>query len=182
MRCMQQARRGPSVFQFALKRIRSDCNRTILATMRITRRSFFRLDTGKRPAWKAKREDSWHFVQATVDARIPNHRLHVISRFCEGYRLHKCGHVTEGEVRAPLFHSAVAGIIGRERILHMSVVVIQQPTKHEGTQSEIGGWSEQLLWRGVSRMRGTGELFAAAGQYLHQSNCLCARNSSRLEL
>jgi hypothetical protein len=53
----------------------------------------------KRLAWKARRAGySGYFVQATVDARIPNHRLHVISRFCKGYRLHECGHVTVGEV------------------------------------------------------------------------------------
>src|SRR5215467_5346500 len=77
------------------------------------------------PARKARRDiSSWSFVQATVDAGIPNHRLNVISGFCEGYRLHKSGHVTVGEVRPPLRHSAVAGIIGRERILDMPVIVI----------------------------------------------------------
>src|SRR5215475_6320713 len=77
------------------------------------------------PVRKARRDAySWSLVQAAVDAGIPNHRLHVIPGFCEGYRLHKSGHVTVGEVRPPLRHSAVAGIIGRERILHMPVIVI----------------------------------------------------------
>src|SRR5208337_2824107 len=109
-------------------------------------------------------------VKLSVHISIPQDSLHVLAGFREGDGLDELLRIAVVPLSQPLSDAVGAGIVGGERVLELSVVLIDHIFEVARAELEVHSWSEKLrravsleldlLCYGLARLR----------QKLHQAH------------